>query len=65
MQLPLPPAAPFLSSQKWRKELPKAAAFGNHGEHASGIVYLWDARSVFFYSLGLSPPGFAEDVLLR
>jgi hypothetical protein len=64
LQLPLPPAAPFLDCQKRGKEQPKAAAFGNCGAHVSEVVCLWSTLRVVFYSLGLSPPGFAENVLM-
>jgi hypothetical protein len=61
----LPPAAYFLSlNRKYAKNQPKAAAFGNQGAHVSFIVRLWNALSVVSYSLGLSPPGFAEIVQL-
>jgi hypothetical protein len=28
------------------------------------MFYLWSALTIVYYSLGLSPPGFAENVLL-
>jgi hypothetical protein len=62
----LPPAAYFLSlNRKYAKNQPKATAFGNQGAHVTGVVCLWSARSVVFYSLGLSPPGFAENVRMQ
>jgi hypothetical protein len=65
-ELPLPPAAYFLSlNRKYAKNQPKAAAFGNRGAHVSEAVCLWSALRTVFYSLGLSPPGFAENVRLR
>jgi hypothetical protein len=61
----LPPAAYFLSlNRKYAKNQPKAAAFGNQGAHVSFMFYLWSALTIVYYSLGLSPPGFAENVLL-
>jgi hypothetical protein len=46
------------------KRAAKGCGLWKLGAPVSEAVCLWSALSASFYSLGLSPPGFAENVLV-